>query len=272
MLLLNTYFGMATRNDWLRVDTRFQQDRLKVFMAFSDIIIGDAKTYYTQRHVQIRIQSDLKRRRFLLSGLKIVEVLRHLMDMIRDGWMVRNSQARQDLGGLLLNFADDDGEIDEDEDDGLKSTAMIHHCSSTGKKRGSDELSSNRETLREFSGDRSSRKRSYQGNKSLIISVQKRCDHALTRSRFYIGRMFKPRAPTIKAHDLGEYDMAVRDQTPLPVTLQHDILTSAELLLESACYTWIKKHHPPSFRNKSLGASISYRAPPNSSKPQDLRC
>src|ERR1700712_588931 len=95
-----TYF----QPEWYKIETSFQQDRLRIFMAFSDLIVGDISTYPTDKHIRVRIETDLKERRYLLNELKPTDILDHLVGMLRDDWLKQDSHARKDLKCLLPRF------------------------------------------------------------------------------------------------------------------------------------------------------------------------
>ncbi|KAF7939096.1 uncharacterized protein EAE97_007177 [Botrytis byssoidea] len=47
-----------------------------------------------------------------------------------------------------------------------------------------------------------------------------------------------------RKYDLGQYDVPISDRTHLPVKLQFYVLMDTQLLLEAACFKWLKQHHP----------------------------
>ncbi|TGO35359.1 hypothetical protein BHYA_0161g00230 [Botrytis hyacinthi] len=214
-------------------------------MAFGDLIIGDEKVHKTIRNIKINIVTDFGARGLFLAGLTSSTILQSLMELIEDGWMVANSQARKDLGDCFPYSKSEDEEVGDMEFEApeLPDSTFMNASFLGRQERSHDSLFAGRRdsvhnrALRMYTkqSDKEEREKKYLSFSYLLLIItplkvkERRSTVRITRTRVY---------------DLGQYDVPVSDRTHLPVMLQFYVLTDMQLLLKEACFKWLKKYHP----------------------------
>ncbi|KAF7855995.1 hypothetical protein EAF04_009951 [Stromatinia cepivora] len=91
-------------DSWQHSDSPMAANKRRVFIAYANVLVGDHTTYTVRGEVKELVVEHFESRAKFLHGLSPKEVAEKVVDILKDGWFMANSNARIGLADLLLDF------------------------------------------------------------------------------------------------------------------------------------------------------------------------